>query len=134
MMIENTAHYDITSDLGAAEYAKLVPDGGHTVKMKDGKEYTVALFHQLRCLEILRNAYVDGAGVTPLTEHCMNYLRQSILCLADTRLESVRAAGGEHIVDFSADYTCRDWTAVYEAAETLQNPEDAGEEATDGHD
>jgi hypothetical protein len=92
MMIENTAHYDVFSDVGALEFARLLPESGHTVTTPDGETHTVAMFHQLRCLELIRNAYVDSAGYTPIVGHCMNYLRQSILCLADTRLESVRGS------------------------------------------
>jgi hypothetical protein len=200
----------------------MVPPGkkGHVVKMK-GKDYTVAMFHQLRCLDIVRRAYVDrvpsgvprpadykkrdvgeqsygtaydggygnsrrqnGAGSGPpqnradgieldahsnaesftpsseghhhhsgstsssssppsspppsssskpsspptpaeiaerrrelrlkkrLATHCLNYLRQSLLCIADTRVESIRYSSPPHVVSLSGDYVCWDWEKV----------------------
>ncbi|KAI0318449.1 hypothetical protein OF83DRAFT_1056870 [Amylostereum chailletii] len=108
MMMEDTEHYSPLTHTGIAEFSKHFPSGEHIVRGKDGEEYTVAMLHQLRCLDIVRDAFVNGSGIGPLTRHCLNYLRQSILCLADTRLEPV-------IVSFSSDYVCSDWEALYDA-------------------
>jgi hypothetical protein len=51
------------------------------------------MFHQLDCLGIIAKQYAEHTPLTDLTRHCVNYLRQCILCLADNRLESVRAPG-----------------------------------------
>lgn len=47
----------------------------------------------------------------------MNYLRQMILCRADTRLEPAYNIIGPRIVTSSITHTCNDWSAVYAAAE-----------------
>ena len=102
--IENSVHYQLRTPLGAAEFAKLLPSNGHLVHLRNleknlDEEYphTIAMFHQLRCLDIIRRDYVSGIP-EPLREHCINYLRQSILCLADVRLESVRSLSAPTLV------------------------------------
>lgn len=95
--IENSVHYQLRTSLGAAEFAELIPPSGYLahVKAKDSEmeySHTIAMFHQLRCLDIIREDYASESGIpAPLREHCINYLRQSVLCLADVRLESVRS-------------------------------------------
>lgn len=92
MSVEETTRYQLDTPDGIAEWASLIPPGGHLMRAWDGTEvqtFTVAMFHQLRCLDIIRNDYVRQRR-SPLLKHCVNYLRQSILCLADNHLEHVR--------------------------------------------
>lgn len=123
--IDNTVRYQLYGEEAEEEYAMLVPPSGSTIRLPStrgsgGEDvYTVALFHQLECLGIIRREYANHAS-TKLGEHCLNYLRESILCLADTRLESVRSALPPNIVSLAGDYQCKDWTAVYEAAAKQQ--------------
>ncbi|EIN10125.1 hypothetical protein PUNSTDRAFT_64213 [Punctularia strigosozonata HHB-11173 SS5] len=126
LYVENTVRYQPDTPQGGVEFEHLVPDGNHLVyspPTKSGADspretYAVALLHQMRCMDIIRDEYNSRAAQLddPLLRHCMNYLRQSILCLADTRLEEVRLPlPGESI--FAGDYICKDWSAVYDAAE-----------------
>ncbi|RDB30380.1 hypothetical protein Hypma_007153 [Hypsizygus marmoreus] len=119
MFIGEGSHYDLDSDQGGLEYAKLLPSGGHTVHISESGEYintyTVTLFHQLKCLGILREEH-NFPGSEPLTHHCLTYLRQTILCRPNLRLESVRTPAGSASRGY--DTVCpRDWTRVYAAAE-----------------
>lgn len=84
------------------------------------------MFHQVRCLDILRDIlveyYLDQSPNATykqpgLAHHCMNYLRQTVMCRADVRLENVRAASGPHLTVPSVTHSCKDWTVVYDAAE-----------------
>ncbi|KAK7688218.1 hypothetical protein QCA50_008588 [Cerrena zonata] len=84
------------------------------------------MFHQLRCLNIVREVIVDFyADESPdakvnkptLVRHCMSYLRQTVLCRADMKMETVRAPKGHQMTVSDVTHTCRDWTMVYEAAE-----------------
>ncbi|KAJ7077412.1 hypothetical protein B0H15DRAFT_789665 [Mycena belliarum] len=106
-------------ELGAESWHNLLPEGGHIVHASgaDGvvQTYTVALFHQLRCLEILHDAYVDeGSHLTsPLAAHCMNYLRQTILCQMDMRTE----VQGSIFTYNGFDQLCYDWEVIYDAAQ-----------------
>ncbi|KAJ7817840.1 hypothetical protein B0H14DRAFT_3148042 [Mycena olivaceomarginata] len=121
LTIFNTAHYGL-DDEGAEEYARLMPSGGHTIHLAAGdnrqsQEFTVTLFHQLKCLQIYHQEYLKKprSTPTPLLRHCLNYLRQSVLCHADTRLESIKNAQVQSSKEYET--VCRDWTQVYDAAE-----------------
>lgn len=46
--------------------------------------------------------------------HCIEFLRQQIMCSADTALEHRRADGGETEVDgWGVTHQCRDWDAIW---------------------
>ena len=102
----------------------LLPSGQHLVRLASQSEdedlevYTVMLFHQLRCLDIIREDFVLTAGSSPLARHCLNYLRQTILCHPDLRLESVRRSEGQKpTTTREYEAVCRDWSSVYKEAE-----------------
>jgi hypothetical protein len=123
--ISDTTRYDLSDD-GSVDYASLMPTGGHTVHVSTSdspipQTFTVALFHQLKCLEIYHREYLKPLPrqVTPELRGCLDYLRQSLLCHADTRLESVK--NREIQASKQYDTICRDWTKVYEAAERNYN-------------
>ena len=139
MRVSDVSSYLLDSDIGAAEWAKLVPPRreGQLVYVKDDtsdpnnasdvRKYSVTLFHQLKCLDVIRRQYilpllpstgVEGENrtppVMPITRHCMNYLRQTIWCRPSLWLESVKNA--TETVSKSYDAVCRDWNEVYAAA------------------
>jgi len=125
MSISDTTRYGLSND-GNIDYAGLMPTGGHTVHISTPdspvpQTFTVALFHQLKCLEIYHREYLKPPPrqVTPELRGCLNYLRQSLLCHANTRLESVK--NREIQASKQYDTICRDWTKVYEAAERNYN-------------
>ncbi|KAJ6276525.1 hypothetical protein J3E71DRAFT_245706 [Bipolaris maydis] len=94
--------------------------GGYQYKNKSEHytAFTVAMYHQLHCVMTLRQAflslyqgrevYSDKAHETNLNEtekmhmryqhanHCFDYLRQAIMCYADTTLEGVDELGLTH--------------------------------------
>lgn len=81
------------------------------------------MFHQFHCLDALRHAvlalhdpdavHTEGAHAGKHAQHCLNYLRQTILCAADTTLEPFVNPG----IGIGVVHQCRDWTQVYEWAE-----------------
>jgi hypothetical protein len=81
------------------------------------------MFHQLRCLNIIRQGLADfqqndrRKPPEKKVEQCMDYIKQMVLCRADVRLESARNPTGPGIAVSDVTHTCRDWTRVYEAAE-----------------
>ena len=65
------------------------------------------------------------------TEHCLDYLRQALICHADAKLEPVRdvyvtspnTTGGETHIDqvamgWNVTHQCRDWTVLRDFLET----------------
>ncbi|KAK0441348.1 hypothetical protein EV421DRAFT_2019968 [Armillaria borealis] len=62
------------------EFAKLLPSGGHTVHISpsnsvdESETYIVTLFHQLKCLDIIRMEDGETYPSTPeLTQHCLRH-------------------------------------------------------------
>ncbi|KAJ7486858.1 hypothetical protein FB451DRAFT_774401 [Mycena latifolia] len=114
MHFSSTSHYQFNSPDAEAEYESLVPTGGHVVHVL-GRPYTVALFHQMKCLDIIRRQYLENTpDISPLTRHCLLYLRETIICQSNPRLESVRNTVGS--ANRRYDAVCRDWTLVYDEA------------------
>ncbi|KAI0465720.1 hypothetical protein F4859DRAFT_500063 [Xylaria cf. heliscus] len=75
----------------------------------------LAVYHQLHCLDAIRHGYwaaIDGMEPGPKAEpghirHCIDYLRQSIMCNADTNLEPIdEGLGG--VTGFGYSRKCRD--------------------------
>ncbi|KAF5348665.1 hypothetical protein D9758_006800 [Tetrapyrgos nigripes] len=155
MDLENTVNYQVNSTPSTnAQWAALYPHEGIVRLGSDSKPFLPSMFHQLRCLDIIRLAYVaqeenltfhdesaswkardehyhdhsdapDVPGVVedPLARHCLNYLREMLLCRSDLNLESVQAMGpGDpniHAVSFRRAQTCQDWTVVYDKLSEL---------------
>lgn len=127
MTFEDTYHYSINTTISELEWNSTLPTGGAVVFLgPHRKPFTVSVFHQLRCLNIVRMAILQvhqgvllgGRGDGgELVNHCMNYLRQMVLCRTDTTLETVRAITGRGITVWDITHTCKDWETVYEAAE-----------------
>lgn len=125
LRIITAKRYSLDED-GDEEWAKILPAGGHLVHIATDvsvapEPHTVTLFHQLKCLEIIRTQFKSSPNtpISPHTQHCMNYLRQTLLCRPNLRLESVEDEFGLSDRNFY-DTTCRDWTAVYGEAERNQ--------------
>ncbi|ORY17589.1 hypothetical protein BCR34DRAFT_22113 [Clohesyomyces aquaticus] len=85
----------------------------------EGPGYMMSSFHQLHCLSYLANHFQRGYGGVALDEevahhaaHCFNYIRQGIMCAADTTLEGKTGDGpGE-----GSEHECTDYDALLEWA------------------
>jgi hypothetical protein len=122
MPIEDTRHYELDTPNGAAEWAALIPRNG-TIYLGEGRHpFSLSMFHQLRCLDIIRSdiSHTVTTGISPTTElsrHCLNYLRQMVLCRSDVRLENLRGNRGT----YPGLVTCKDWAAVYKEVKENQD-------------
>ncbi|KAH8817354.1 hypothetical protein F5884DRAFT_663008 [Xylogone sp. PMI_703] len=87
----------------------------------------ISMFHQLHCLQMIRSALQESSGgkhqghseagsLRPAHWlHCFDYLRQSILCLADDTLETVHVgSNGDLLIDGMVQHQCRDPNKLYE--------------------
>lgn len=119
MSVEDTHQYELDTDEGAEHWAKLAPKNG-MIHLDNNSTATISMFHQLRCLDVLRVALVQASRTKappgPRVRHCLNYIRQMILCRSDLRLENVRDPV-IHAVDLTSLHTCQDWRKVYSAVE-----------------
>ncbi|KAL6309496.1 hypothetical protein BKA93DRAFT_723646 [Sparassis latifolia] len=125
---EDTRHYALDSGDAAAEYRALLP-GNERGFVRLGPEkrfFGLAMFHQLHCLDSLREAVLhppiiaNGAdvGVVKHLTHCLNYMREGILCAADVALEAELVQGSRDVgYGNGVTHVCRDWGKVHEFAE-----------------
>jgi hypothetical protein len=120
---DNSNRYHLSSPEGIAEWASLTPPSGGVVHLgKAEAPFTISMIHQLRCLDIVRDHFVSNATrrveATPLTRHCLNYIRQVVMCRADIQLEPFRSAlHDKSPIDLNGIYECNDWEAVYNEIE-----------------
>ncbi|GJE97581.1 hypothetical protein PsYK624_138020 [Phanerochaete sordida] len=102
------------------QWGSLFETDGFTKVGPHGRTFQLSMMHQLHCLDVVRVGFVTNrTGFAHHIEHCLRYLRQSVLCCADTTLEEdtprqdpetgvwLHAASGNDMV-----HECRDWTAV----------------------
>jgi len=113
----------------------LTPNGGYLVREMDGEDeyFGVTMFHQLHCLQALRTALQvltaqvngTGSGIFPESHwphgshylHCLDYLRQTILCSADSTVEAPRyfpEIGHPVVSGYSVGRECVDHNVLYE--------------------
>jgi hypothetical protein len=98
LFMGDSIHYRATSPTGAHEWEALVPDADPTVPGSSSTVYTVSMLHQLQCLRYIRDDYVTNK-TSGSSRHCINYLRQVLLCHASTRIEPVHTLKGPGYVD-----------------------------------
>ncbi|KAK0708463.1 hypothetical protein B0H67DRAFT_495483, partial [Lasiosphaeris hirsuta] len=86
------------------------------------KHAMISMFHQLHCLYMTRAGYfaarsgnLDDVNV-PHLMHCWDYLRQGIMCSADTTLEWL-APEDTGSTGWGYRHTCKDFGAIYAWAE-----------------
>ncbi|KAG6143403.1 hypothetical protein E4U12_001447 [Claviceps purpurea] len=84
----------------------------------------VSVYHQMHCLYRARRGYfIAAAGNASGVElehlsHCWDYLRQSIMCSADTTLEWMGSTPEEDgSTGWGYQHKCRDWSAISSWAE-----------------
>lgn len=126
MADEPSVHYDITSPEGLEEWRQLVPGDGLIHLGPQQSPYTISMLHELRCLDIIRKETVreqdepTGGRTAELVHHCMNYLRQMMLCRSDYYLESFQDSSDTRALDLYETWMCKDWSSVYDAVRKNQ--------------
>ncbi|QPC80430.1 hypothetical protein HYE68_011182 [Fusarium pseudograminearum] len=98
---------------------------------KTGYRVGIQVFHQLHCLNLLRQAThsdyyshtggdidVDPEDLRGHLDHCIEFLRTNIMCQSDTGVFPFRYYDGYegHWPDFSTLHTCRNFSAIREWA------------------
>ncbi|KAI1208030.1 uncharacterized protein F4807DRAFT_468906 [Annulohypoxylon truncatum] len=108
-------------NISEALWTSLFPRGDGFIKHPElSPEPTcLAVYHQLHCLDAIRSGYwaaIDGIEpnhhARPAhVRHCIDYLRQSLMCHADTNLESINPDLGG-VTGFDSERTCRNYDRV----------------------
>ncbi|KAJ7895283.1 hypothetical protein B0H14DRAFT_2681844 [Mycena olivaceomarginata] len=99
--------YPVSDD---RKWATVVPPHLGFIRLgPDGTPFSIAMFHQLHCVNGIRFAYRgarDGLFKTPEAlaksfghaNHCFDILRHGVLCAADTTLARVGTGNGTEVV------------------------------------
>ncbi|TWU71248.1 hypothetical protein ED733_002341 [Metarhizium rileyi] len=120
---------------------RLLPPNGGYLTLANGQNRTgrsaIAMFHQLHCLAMIRTEMqrLDdmrlGQTRTPTGSeswqrhreralHCFDYLRQSLLCMADATIERPRQSSDNRSAvvddDDMSERQCKDWDILYKAS------------------
>ncbi|EPQ56285.1 hypothetical protein GLOTRDRAFT_39785, partial [Gloeophyllum trabeum ATCC 11539] len=109
---ENTTHFGISSEEDEHDWASVFPDGNGFVRLGPSKRlFALSAFHEMHCMQSVRRALVQEGHGDGHVQHCLNYLRQMILCHANIQLEPVREDG---TVAWGRERTCRDREELYD--------------------
>ncbi|KAG2091825.1 uncharacterized protein F5147DRAFT_722904 [Suillus discolor] len=125
MAFEDSIHYQINTEDGKAEWASLIPGNGLVyLGEQPGHPFSISMFHQLRCLDILRDDIVGADSNAALSRHCLNYLRQMIMCRSDAQLENILLGSKDspfpQFFVQPGPYVCSDWNFVLEEVKKNQ--------------
>ncbi|KAI8951413.1 hypothetical protein F4801DRAFT_589638 [Xylaria longipes] len=111
---------DLTNDA----WDSIVPMGQGTIRLSDGF-YTLSVMHQLHCLWSIHQSFYTalhadsgevGMQDFPHIRHCVDYIRQALMCSADTTLEPVDLVLGG-VTGWNGTHVCRDFGRVKTWAE-----------------
>ncbi|KAG7443404.1 uncharacterized protein BT62DRAFT_953537 [Guyanagaster necrorhizus] len=123
MFIEETVHYSF-DDAGYNEWWIGEAEGNGTVRLgPQNRLFSVSFWHQLHCLRVMHAGFkAEVVSLDDLlhAQHCLNLLRQWILCHADTALEPNDFTQRNFKYDRGNQlHVCNDWDTLY--AEVSQN-------------
>ncbi|KDR68847.1 hypothetical protein GALMADRAFT_77954 [Galerina marginata CBS 339.88] len=131
--------FSMTAD---SDWDSNFPRGRGWVKLGPNSDfYVLSMYHQLHCLDAMRYAYVaaktgniafpgNGTGFDHHMNHCLTYLREAVLCAADTTLErSETYITPQGVTDRGATgmgmvHQCRNWVQVREYLESQWDDSD----------
>jgi hypothetical protein len=124
MTFDNPKHFRLDTEDGAAEWAAIAPQNGVMHLGPHRQPFTVAMMHQLKCLDILRQEMMrdrsEHEQPSVLARHCLNYVRQMVMCHGDLELESFQFASHKNPIDWHGVYECKDWEAVFNEVQRNQ--------------
>ncbi|KAK7050719.1 hypothetical protein R3P38DRAFT_3174196 [Favolaschia claudopus] len=79
MAIEDTVNYPLNRTDADSRWSSMLPKGGGIVHVGPNKlPYMLSIFHQLKCLDVIRRFHVatvegDPNALQDLARHCLNY-------------------------------------------------------------
>ncbi len=119
--LNTSADYPVHGPDAESKWMSIYPDGFGFVRLGEGRRILcTSMFHQLHCVDKLRRALDnpdDPVATIPHLQHCLNYLRQMLICASDVTLEPEEFDPSRDVTEASGvgvTHTCRDSSAIYE--------------------
>jgi hypothetical protein len=116
--IQETVRFDLnaSSDIADKEWHSLY-GRPYTIHLgPDQRRFALAFYHQFHCLRAMQFAITHPDDTTYTVEHihhCLNYLRQHLLCAADDEIERGDFLEWGFIPGLlETTRVCRDWDKV----------------------
>ena len=122
LIMEESIHYSVLDPHATEIWASSSPKGFGFARLgPENRAFGVSMFHQYHCLRRIRAGL--AGDYSPATEahitHCLNYLRQMILCSPDLTLEPPDALDRDFDVKrMGAVHVCNDWRQLYDEMAT----------------
>ncbi|KAJ7912543.1 hypothetical protein B0H13DRAFT_1613508, partial [Mycena leptocephala] len=120
MLAEETRSYPIEGHDALEIWATSSSKGFGYVRLGPEKRaFAVAMFHELHCVRLMRAALAGryDASSRGHMHHCLNYIRQMILCSPNLTLEPANILARDFETDrVGATHICADWSALYAEA------------------
>lgn len=116
LTVEESTHYPVLGAASDKEWFSITSTSYGYVRLgPEGRLFDTSMSHELHCLRVLNLAFgktrVPDAGHI---QHCLNYIRQSILCNPDLTLERGNFEDRDFSTEkFGATHVCRDWSVWY---------------------
>ncbi|KAL7939302.1 hypothetical protein V8C35DRAFT_275146 [Trichoderma chlorosporum] len=124
------------------EAAGPAPDYVRDTSTDGTGRFSVAVFHQLHCLYLLQSDLFEAleANISEPhshTFHCLDYLRESILCASDSTLEPFKpnfdsTAHRKGVDGYGTPHQCRDFGKLRSWAERFRYNDNQGFETFEG--
>ncbi|KJA17773.1 hypothetical protein HYPSUDRAFT_146028, partial [Hypholoma sublateritium FD-334 SS-4] len=120
-----SARYNATTPEASNEWMAIFPRGAGVYRLhalgssEENRAVFVAMYHEMHCVQILSAALVDNKREDwPHLRHCLNYLRQLIMCRPDLTLESGYFQDN-HFISTTAGsvHVCQDWRKPHDFLE-----------------
>lgn len=116
--VEDSVHYRLQEVEAKDEWNALGVIGfGSVTYGPSHRPFYLPMFHQLHCLMSLRKNIVDGGSYERHkghARHCLNYLREWILCQSDLTLETGDFMKRNFTWEkLGATHVCKDWNDIY---------------------
>jgi hypothetical protein len=107
------------------DWLSLFPFGesGFVTLGPNRKRFAVGMYHQLHCLDVFRVSYANakaramvwpgnGTGYDHHIEHCLVYMREMVLCHADSTLIPTMEGNSDSASSIGVTHRCQDWTQL----------------------
>jgi len=121
ILFQKAGEYELKSDSKRIDdpWASLIPTGKGFVEV-DGQHYCISMFHQLHCIAALKTAFETKKLDNEHLGHCLDYLRQGVMCAGDMTLEPLLRLGTEEVQvvnGWGVEHRCRSFESMKGFAE-----------------
>jgi len=120
-MVEEDGRFRLVADPSViAAWGTNFPKGIGFVRLgHEHRMFAISMYHELHCLVEIHQAIVSRQGPHPHFQHCLNYIRQNVLCTADLTLEPIKFTTHNFTSQpVMGQRVCNDWRAVNRLVES----------------